>query len=408
MREHRRNCVGCGYCNLGCAYGRKLSMLDTVLPWAQRTTSLARVRIVSECEVERLRQRSPAIPSASSTRAPRSPDGRVITIKRGDLRRCRRVPSPPATSCCGAASVAGCPSGSACQFNMGSPVTAQFDQVLNAYDGLQISHYGKPVDGNRGFVMRDLVEPAGHPSGQHAGLVRGPLRQHAELSTHLMAIGDPRRHRQSNALGHQGAYWRPGHRLHAEAGRSPEARRRDGAGWASCSSTRARSACSCNTWGNDVFTHPQPALGSCERIASDPSYLTLGTGHPHGRQRRLSRDPARGVVDPGLQGPRLRQPAMSATRACSRPVADRQPAADRDVAGPLRRHSGSARACTRSRLLRVVGVLLVYAALFFVIIRALRASASSRWNGKTCAGDRRRRGPYRPSSGTTCSFKFRG
>ena len=31
-------CFGCGYCNIGCKFGKKLSMLDTVLPWAQQST----------------------------------------------------------------------------------------------------------------------------------------------------------------------------------------------------------------------------------------------------------------------------------------------------------------------------------------------------------------------------------
>ena len=29
-------CRATGYCNIGCAYGAKLSTLDTVLPWAQQ------------------------------------------------------------------------------------------------------------------------------------------------------------------------------------------------------------------------------------------------------------------------------------------------------------------------------------------------------------------------------------
>ena len=29
------DCLGCGYCNMGCPFGKKQSMLDTVLPWAQ-------------------------------------------------------------------------------------------------------------------------------------------------------------------------------------------------------------------------------------------------------------------------------------------------------------------------------------------------------------------------------------
>lgn len=45
-------CLGCGYCNIGCAYGKKLSMLQTALPDAQAT---GRVNIVAQCEVDRIR-----------------------------------------------------------------------------------------------------------------------------------------------------------------------------------------------------------------------------------------------------------------------------------------------------------------------------------------------------------------
>ncbi|HEY3231508.1 MAG TPA: GMC family oxidoreductase N-terminal domain-containing protein, partial [Roseiflexaceae bacterium] len=48
------DCIGCGYCNIGCAYGKKLSMLDTVLPWAQQKFGPDGLRILSECEAERI------------------------------------------------------------------------------------------------------------------------------------------------------------------------------------------------------------------------------------------------------------------------------------------------------------------------------------------------------------------
>ena len=53
-------CFGSGYCNIGCKWGKKLSMLETVLPAAQRDFP-DRVRIVADCEVERIvtQQRSP-------------------------------------------------------------------------------------------------------------------------------------------------------------------------------------------------------------------------------------------------------------------------------------------------------------------------------------------------------------
>jgi len=36
LRHNRRQCLGCGYCNYGCRYDRKTSMLVTFIPWAER------------------------------------------------------------------------------------------------------------------------------------------------------------------------------------------------------------------------------------------------------------------------------------------------------------------------------------------------------------------------------------
>jgi hypothetical protein len=54
VRANIAGCYGCGYCNIGCRWGKKLSMLETALPWAQRDFQ-GRVRIIAECEVERIR-----------------------------------------------------------------------------------------------------------------------------------------------------------------------------------------------------------------------------------------------------------------------------------------------------------------------------------------------------------------
>ena len=50
-------CLGCGYCNIGCAYGAKLSMTETMLPRAQERWP-ERLRIVSECYVEKIERRN--------------------------------------------------------------------------------------------------------------------------------------------------------------------------------------------------------------------------------------------------------------------------------------------------------------------------------------------------------------
>ena len=89
-----------------------------------------------------------------------------------------------------------------------------------------------------------------------------------------------------------------------------------------------------NSWGDDEFTS-RGQLGEIDRIAADPDYIALGTGHPQGGNA-LSRDPKRGVVGPGLQGPRLRRPVrLRRERVPHQP--DREPAAHGHGARPLRR-----------------------------------------------------------------------
>ncbi|MGH7752959.1 MAG: FAD-dependent oxidoreductase, partial [Gemmatimonadales bacterium] len=72
-------CLGCGYCNMGCKYGRKLSMLDTVLPWAQRDFG-DRVRIFSQAPVTRIAGNGSNGRRADRVTA-RLPDGRELTIR---------------------------------------------------------------------------------------------------------------------------------------------------------------------------------------------------------------------------------------------------------------------------------------------------------------------------------------
>ncbi|HEX6558961.1 MAG TPA: GMC family oxidoreductase N-terminal domain-containing protein, partial [Longimicrobiales bacterium] len=72
-----RDCLGCGYCNIGCAYGRKLSMLDTVLPLTQELVGRAALRIVSGCEALRLRGRGRRIDRVECQLS----DGRRVDVR---------------------------------------------------------------------------------------------------------------------------------------------------------------------------------------------------------------------------------------------------------------------------------------------------------------------------------------
>ena len=53
LRRNIEGCYGCGYCNIGCQFGKKLSMLDVVLPAAQQMRGMEALRILAGCEVRK-------------------------------------------------------------------------------------------------------------------------------------------------------------------------------------------------------------------------------------------------------------------------------------------------------------------------------------------------------------------
>ena len=282
------DCVGCGYCNIGCAFGKKLSMLDTVLPWAQARFP-GKLRILSECEVTRLRTVSGKPLRVQDARAV-TPDGRRITI-RAD----RFVVSAGAIASSyllrRSGVGRGLPVGRRMSFNMGAPLTADFDTVMNAYDGLQISHFGIP-NPERGFVLETWWNP---PASQAVNMP-GWFEQHFENMRRyprLMAVGvlvgtKPHARLVRALTGGPGVVYHP----------DPEDLHKLADGLVQVGemlfAAGARRVM-LNTWGYDEFTHPSQ-LFAIYRIASDPSYITLGTGHPQGGNA-ISADAERGVVD---------------------------------------------------------------------------------------------------------------
>ena len=145
-------CLGCGYCNIGCRYGRKLSMLDTVLPNTQEEFGTESLKIVSDCEALRLYGSGGNITH--------------VRCRLGDNRRID-VKGKTVVIAAGAISssmlllrsgIAVSRAGRRLSFNMGSPMTAVFDEVVNAYDGLQISHYLR-LNPTRGYVFETWFNP---------------------------------------------------------------------------------------------------------------------------------------------------------------------------------------------------------------------------------------------------------
>ena len=285
-------CFGSGYCNIGCKWGKKLSMLETVLPAAQRDFG-ERVRIVADCEVERIVTRSGHPKRVACLRA-KLADGRGLNVRaRTYVVAAGAVASSYLLLRSGAGR--GLPVGEGFSCNMGAPLTADFDgEPLNSYDGLQISHFGIPRQD--GFVFETWFNP---PVSQALNMP-GWFEQHfANMARydHLMAVGvlvgTASNGRVVRALtGGPGVDFRPQPGDLATLARGLRV-----LGELLFEAGAARVMV--NSWGYDEFTSPSE-LGRIDQIASDPDYISLGTGHPQGGNA-LSRDPKRGVVRPDFR-----------------------------------------------------------------------------------------------------------
>lgn len=298
VRANIRDCVGCGYCNIGCAYGRKLSMLDRTLPRAQAEHP-GRVKIVAECEVERLRTLSGRPARVVELRARLGAERRRVTVRANTfVLSAGAIASSYLLLRSGIGGLLGLgprlPVGRGLSFNMGAPLTAEMGEPVRAFEGLQISHYGIPSQ--NGFVFETWFNP---PAAQAVNLP-GWFEQHFEnmlAFDRLMAVGvlvgTASNARVTRApTGGPGISYRPrredlrtlarGLRMLGELLFAAGAKR-----------------LMLSTWGYDEL-RSRAQLDRIDAIVADPDYVTLGTGHPQGGNA-LGSSPRRGVVGPDFR-----------------------------------------------------------------------------------------------------------
>ncbi|MES2880586.1 MAG: GMC family oxidoreductase, partial [Bacteroidota bacterium] len=147
-----KGCVGCGYCNMGCKWGKKLSMLNNILPEAQRRAGAENFQIIAGCEVLKLKSKGPRITSLIA----QFKNGRRIEVKAKTF-----VVAAGAISSSLLLQRSGIAQGKAgkrISFNLGSPISAVFKEEINAYKGLQISHYLQ-IAPSRGYIFETWYNP---------------------------------------------------------------------------------------------------------------------------------------------------------------------------------------------------------------------------------------------------------
>jgi choline dehydrogenase-like flavoprotein len=175
-----KDCLGSGYCNIGCAYGKKLSALDNILPRAQREFGNG-VRIFSECLAEHIETKR----GRATEVVCRLSDGRRLRVAADTI-----VVSGGALASSLLLQRSGLGDGLAgtglC-FNVGAPLTADFEEELNSFDGLQITHGYRPP-GEEQLILESWFNPV----GTQALMMPGWFRDHYENMRrypHLSCIG---------------------------------------------------------------------------------------------------------------------------------------------------------------------------------------------------------------------------
>ena len=265
------DCAGCGYCNIGCKFGRKLSMLVSILPGIQTKYGKDSLEIVAGCEAVKL-QRS----------------GDRITSVECEFRNGRKISVRGKTFVVSAGAVSssivllrsrlGNPNvGKHLSFNVGSQLTAAFPGKIDSYDGLQISHYLK-ISPNPGYVMESWFNPPMFQSTAMPGWFEdhfNNMRRYDRLACVGILVGS-----ESNAE------VRIGGLTHREIRYTPTKKDFKTLLTGLELSGEIMFAAGAESVMPNSFKYYEfkdtNALRRLPELIRDPSEITLGTGHPQG------------------------------------------------------------------------------------------------------------------------------
>ena len=180
-------------------------------------------------------------------------------------------------------------------FNMASPLTADFDEELHSYDGLQISHFFEPP-AEQGFVFETWFNPVVSQALNMPGWFDDHyrnMRRYTHMTAAGVLVGTERNARVRRA-------WSGGPDIDykpepEDFERVLEGVKLLGKVYLAAGARRVMPS----TFSFTEFTS-EAELDRLGDYVRDSSDISLGTGHPQGGNP-VSRDPAKGVVDPSFR-----------------------------------------------------------------------------------------------------------
>jgi choline dehydrogenase-like flavoprotein len=185
FEKNLNRCNGCGHCNFGCPYGRKLSMLETYIPKIKPPNG----RVVVGCHVtgiEHHNHRATQVACELSS-------GKTLRVRaRSVVISCGAIGSSVLLMKSGIKVKHGLRNlvGTRFSFNAGAPMFGLFDDAVNAHDAMQMGGYLGSTDGVK--TGRYLIESHFDPPWALAASLPGWFEQHADRMrqfTHMASAG---------------------------------------------------------------------------------------------------------------------------------------------------------------------------------------------------------------------------
>ena len=310
-------CRATGYCNIGCGYGAKLSTLDTVLPRAHHRFGLDLMADVRVEKIEREGTRAVRVvgrhgPSSSRVEV----EADEIVIAAGAIGSSYLLQR---------SGLGGEAVGRDLHFNINSPLTADFPDEVDSFDGIQMSHAYRSSDG----VPRFLVETWFNPPATQALAMPGWFGDHFRNMQRYRHLASLRRAGGNHVAGPREAREeRAGDRVHGVCRRSRRDRRGPAGRGPDLVRGRRRAG-----HARHLRLAGVPHAGVAVRAPAQRARVRRPADDeraPAGRER------ARRGRRRGLPGARARQPLPLRRQRVPHQRA-REPAAHRDGHGPVRR-----------------------------------------------------------------------
>jgi choline dehydrogenase-like flavoprotein len=144
--NNRLDCLGCGWCNYGCRYGRKTSMLVTYIPWAEARGA----EFIDRCENVRVVTRDRRAIGVEGTR-----EGQRLTVEAARVVVCAGAIGSSAVLLASGVTAGG-RVGQGLHVLGGVCVTGETDEILDGYDGIGLTCVAEASDD---YVIESFFAP---------------------------------------------------------------------------------------------------------------------------------------------------------------------------------------------------------------------------------------------------------